>query len=274
MSIVLQPAPITTPVVDKQGRLSLLWSRYFIQSTQAITVDAAPADAPYWIGSATAALTAARNLALLATGYLKLTVGAGVAVPSTTTTIPATDLSGTIPDARFPATLPALSGVNLTALNATNLGSGTVPDARFPATLPASSGVNLTALNATQLTSGTLPSARLGSPLPALDGSALTALTGSHVTHAVVTITAVMSPYVVLSSDETLLVNATAGAVAVTLPTATAGRTLAVKKIDASANVVTLTGTVDGTVNPTLGTQYDARLLQGDGTVWYLIGKV
>jgi hypothetical protein len=32
-----------------------------------------------------------------------------------------------------------------------------------PATMPASSGVNLTALNATQLTSGTVPTARLGS---------------------------------------------------------------------------------------------------------------
>jgi hypothetical protein len=41
--------------------------------------------------------------------------------------------SGTVPDARFPATLPAASGVNLTALNASNLGSGTVPSARLPA---------------------------------------------------------------------------------------------------------------------------------------------
>jgi hypothetical protein len=71
--------------------------------------------------------------------------------------------SGTVPDARFPATLPAASGVNLTALNATNLGSGTVPDARFPATLPASSGVNLTNLNASNLASGTVGTARLGS---------------------------------------------------------------------------------------------------------------
>ncbi len=78
------------------------------------------------------------------------------------TTRSASDLSsGTLPDGRFPATLPAASGVNLTALNATNLGSGTLPDARFPATLPATSGVNLTALNATQLTSGTVPLARL-----------------------------------------------------------------------------------------------------------------
>jgi plastocyanin len=53
-------------------------------------------------------------------------------------------------------------GSLITALNATELTSGTIPNARFPATLPASSGVNLTALNATQLTSGTVPIARIG----------------------------------------------------------------------------------------------------------------
>ena len=79
------------------------------------------------------------------------------------TALNATELtSGTVPNARFPATLPAASGINLTALNADNLGSGTVPDARFPATLPAASGVNLTALNATNLGSGTVPIGRLG----------------------------------------------------------------------------------------------------------------
>ena len=54
-------------------------------------------------------------------------------------------------------------GSLITALNATQLTSGAIPDARFPATLPATSGVNLTALNATQLTSGTVPIGRLGS---------------------------------------------------------------------------------------------------------------
>jgi len=64
------------------------------------------------------------------------------------TALNATQLtSGTVPDARFPATLPAVSGANLTAL---------------PATLPSASGVNLTALNATELTSGTVPVLRLG----------------------------------------------------------------------------------------------------------------
>ena len=65
------------------------------------------------------------------------------------TNLNATNLtSGTVPDARFPATLPIANGSALTNLNATNLGSGTVPDARFPATLPAISGANLTNLPA------------------------------------------------------------------------------------------------------------------------------
>lgn len=46
-------------------------------------------------------------------------------------------------------------------LNADDLTSGTIPDARFPATLPAVSGVNLTALNASNITAGNLAYARL-----------------------------------------------------------------------------------------------------------------
>ena len=53
------------------------------------------------------------------------------------------------------------SGAGLTNLNASELTTGTVPGARFPATLPAVSGADLTSLNATQLTSGTIPAARI-----------------------------------------------------------------------------------------------------------------
>src|SRR6056300_1415582 len=70
--------------------------------------------------------------------------------------------SGTVPDARFPATLPAADGSALTALNATQLTSGTVPDARFPATLPALNGSALTDLEATNIATGLVPTARLG----------------------------------------------------------------------------------------------------------------
>ncbi len=52
-------------------------------------------------------------------------------------------------------------GSEIIALSASNLASGTVPDARFPATLPAASGANLTALNGSSVASGTVASARL-----------------------------------------------------------------------------------------------------------------
>ena len=82
--------------------------------------------------------------------------------------------SGTIPDARFPATLPAASGANLTNLDASDLSSGTIPDARFPATLPTASGANLTNLDASDLSSGTVPNARLSSiPNSALANSSV-----------------------------------------------------------------------------------------------------
>ncbi|HKR11656.1 MAG TPA: peptidase G2 autoproteolytic cleavage domain-containing protein [Pyrinomonadaceae bacterium] len=52
---------------------------------------------------------------------------------------------------------------DLATRNAGDLNAGTLPAARFPATLPAVSGANLTALNASNLTNGTVPTARLGS---------------------------------------------------------------------------------------------------------------
>jgi len=60
------------------------------------------------------------------------------------------------------------------ALNADNLSSGTVPDARFPATLPAANGSALTDLNATNLASGTVANARLDAQLQDVAGLAVT----------------------------------------------------------------------------------------------------
>jgi hypothetical protein len=50
-----------------------------------------------------------------------------------------------------------------TDISAAKLTAGTIPDARFPATLPAANGSALTNLTAGNLSSGTVPTARLGS---------------------------------------------------------------------------------------------------------------
>jgi len=96
--------------------------------------------------------------------------------------------SGTIPDARFPATLPALSAANLTSIPAGNL-TGTVADARFPATLPAISAANLTSIPAGNLT-GTVADARISAltaskltgALPAISAANLTNIPAANIT--------------------------------------------------------------------------------------------
>ena len=61
---------------------------------------------------------------------------------------------------------PTFETIDLTALSASNLTSGTIPDARFPSTLPAVSGANLTGID-TDLVSDTSP--QLGADLDVND---------------------------------------------------------------------------------------------------------
>src|SRR6056300_751129 len=114
--------------------------------------------------------------------------------------------SGTVPDARFPATLPAADGSALTALNASNVASGTLSSDRLPTVPTTKGGTGLTAigtanqviavnsgataleyqtvdlanLNADNLTSGTVPDARFPATLPALNGANLTNLDAAN----------------------------------------------------------------------------------------------
>ena len=237
MSTAVQIPPLTTPLAGRDGRINDLWSRWVVQTQQVVTTATAPADGPYLTTTANATLTNETNLGLLSAGHLKMTVAAGVAAIQSSATIPSTDLTGA---------LPALDGSALTSLASASLTGA----------LPAISGAALTALP---------------NPLPVASGVNLTALKGTAVTHQVVTKVFADSPYTVLATDETVLVNAVGGAVTITLPSATAGRILCVKKTDASANAVTLSGTVDGVANPTLGAQNQSRIVQGDGSGWQIL---
>ncbi len=118
----LRPMPITVPIFEKaSGLIANIWRVWFRDAATAIG-GSAPIDAAYLTATADATLTAPRNLGLLTSGYLKVAVALGIATPSTSATVPAADLTGTIADARFPATLPAVSGAALTGLLSTQLG--------------------------------------------------------------------------------------------------------------------------------------------------------
>jgi hypothetical protein len=90
-------------------------------------------------------------------------------------------------------------------------------------------------------------------------------------------ITAKTANYTATASDYTVLVDATSGAVTITIPNATSfktGKIFTVKKTDASANNVSIsiaTGTVDGAASITWNTQYQSYTIQSDGTNWYVI---
>lgn len=107
MPAVLPIPPTGTPVFDRQGLMTEAWRRYWLSIDDAVATGAAPSDAQYYVATASTDLTNERNLGALTTGFLFLTVGAGVAVPSST-----------------------LNGASLTNLNATELASGLVGLAR------------------------------------------------------------------------------------------------------------------------------------------------
>lgn len=80
--------------------------------------------------------------------------------------------------------------------------------------------------------------------------------------------------YTILAADQGNFIsgNATGGAFNLTLPTLAAaddGWNVALMKSDATANAITIVGTVNGVVNPTIATQYSAVMLWWSGSAWF-----
>ena len=92
---------------------------------------------------------------------------------------------GTIPDARFPSTLPALNGSALTNLSAGNISSGTISDARLPSSI--SSDITGNSATATKLaTARTIAGV-------SFDGSANISLNNNNITNGAGYITATLT---------------------------------------------------------------------------------
>ena len=79
------------------------------------------------------------------------------------------------------------------------------------------------------------------------------------------------------ADDHTLLCDATGGAITVALPSAasSAKRILAIKKVDAGINAVTIDPNgaelIDGAASLSLLTQWQAIMIQCDGAAWFVI---
>ena len=61
------------------------------------------------------------------------------------------------------------------------------------------------------------------------------------------------------------------GDTTITLPAASDGAQIHVKKVDTSSTTTTITGTVDGVSSLTINIQYQSFMLVSDTTQWYLI---
>jgi hypothetical protein len=117
----------------------------------------------------------------------------------------------------------------------------------------------------------------LGSTTSTVGNLTLSNLTFQGQTQAYIART---SAYSITLFDNVITANATAGAFSVTLPTAVGitGKVYTVKKIDSSANAVTVATTsaqtIDGSASEILSFQYDGITVQSNGANWFIIGWI
>ena len=119
----------------------------------------------------------------------------------------------------------------------------------------------------------------LNQPVRKLGGTAGLSETLGPVQRSVKTITNTDSPYTVESGDHTILCDCTGGAIQVDLPTAIGNtRELRLKKIDISANAVTIdafgTETIERALtNTDLDVQGEAFTIQADESDYLIMGS-
>jgi len=85
------------------------------------------------------------------------------------------------------------------------------------------------------------------------------------------TIKTITTSTTLLSDDTFVLVNANTSNIQCTLPSASSGRIITIKKIDSSSNSVTFSGLIDGLTNIELKLQNQSITLASDGSVWRMI---
>jgi hypothetical protein len=111
---------------------------------------------------------------------------------------------------------------------------------------------------------------------PTFNGANFTGIPSASVNYSYATKT---SAYTITASDYTIGADATSAGFTVTLPTAVGipGQAFVIKKIDSSANAVTIgttsSQTIDGATFYVMGYQYQSVTVQSNGANWLIIGE-
>lgn len=85
------------------------------------------------------------------------------------------------------------------------------------------------------------------------------------------TVKTITTSTTLLSDDTFVLVNANTSNIQCTLPSASSGRVITIKKIDSSSNSVTFSGSIDFLTTIELKVQNQSITLASDGSVWRMI---
>ena len=144
-------------------------------------------------------------------------------------------------------------------------------------------GTNALSLSAIPNASLANSTATLGNATITLGGSTTSVgnltVTNVTITGARFAYIAKTANYTVVATDYTVAANASTGALSITLFTAAGnqGKVYVIKKMDSTANVVTVattsSQTIDGATTRALSLQYDAIMVQSDGANWIVIGN-
>jgi len=143
---------------------------------------------------------------------------------------------------------------------------------------------------AANVTIGSLPNSALANSTATLGNATITlgsttstvgnlTLSSATVNGAAFAYVAKTAGYTVTATDYTVAANASTGALSITLPTSVGitGKVYVVKKMDSTANVVTVattsSQTIDGATTRALSLQYDAIMVQADGANWIVIAN-